>query len=277
MRFYPDGETVKVEIRAEETCQCESDAVVTASGNTGIDGKMSGGLLASMARKMLTGETFFLQTLTSIDGARATAVLAPKCPGNVVVIDDLPRAGLVLVQGAFLAAASTITVESQMQHNMFNSAFSGTGFFTLHLSGQGPVAFGGFGRVFTQTISSEETVMVDNGHLVGWTADASFTMELASSRSVMSSFTSGEGLMCKFRGPGTVYVQSRNPEGYQEWLQGQLKGQQKGVQIDKGAPCCICVLFFVIVVVCIIAMIAIAANVNSDPKSDFKLGNQRHR
>ena len=70
-------------------------------------------------------------------------VVAPKCPGDVVVIDELPRAGLVLVQGAFLAAASTITVESRVQRNMFNSALSGTGLFTLHLSGQGPVAFGG--------------------------------------------------------------------------------------------------------------------------------------
>ena len=31
----------------------------------------------------------------------------------------------------------------QVQRNMFNSALSGTGFFTLQLSGQGPVAFGG--------------------------------------------------------------------------------------------------------------------------------------
>jgi len=81
--------------------------------------------------------------------------------------------------------------------------------------------------------------------------------------------------VCKFRGPGTIYVQSRNPEGYQEWLKGQLQGQQNGG--GKAVPCCI-FLLVVVIIICVFAMIAMAIYLNNDPESDFKLSsNQRRR
>ncbi len=33
-----------------------------------------------------------------------------------------------------------------------------------------------------------------------------------------SSFTSGEALVCRFRGPGTVLIQTRNPKGFASWI-----------------------------------------------------------
>ncbi|HER2209529.1 TPA: AIM24 family protein, partial [Streptococcus pyogenes] len=34
----------------------------------------------------------------------------------------------------------------------------------------------------------------------------------------LSSVTSGEGLVCRFRGEGTVLIQSRNPHGFGQWV-----------------------------------------------------------
>jgi uncharacterized protein (AIM24 family) len=34
----------------------------------------------------------------------------------------------------------------------------------------------------------------------------------------VASFTSGEGFVCRFRGPGVVYIQSRNPGSFGAWI-----------------------------------------------------------
>lgn len=51
--------------------------------------------------------------------------------------------------------------------------------------------------------------MIDNGHLVAWTAK--YVMERVASGGIIGGFAAGEGLVCKFTGPGTVYMQTRNP------------------------------------------------------------------
>ena len=158
MRFFQDGETARLVFTGSECCHCESDAVVSCSSNVDISGQMTGGFFSSLARATLTGETFFMQTLTSNNSAEAEAVVAPKCPGDVMVLDDLPKAGLVLTKGAFLAASSSVSVKSEIQRNLWNSALSGSGFFLLRLTGQGPVAFAGFGKVFQRELNADEEV-----------------------------------------------------------------------------------------------------------------------
>lgn len=51
--------------------------------------------------------------------------------------------------------------------------------------------------------------MVDNGHLVAW--NTKYILERAASGGIISGLSSGEGLVCKFTGPGTVFIQTRNP------------------------------------------------------------------
>jgi hypothetical protein len=50
---------------------------------------------------------------------------------------------------------------------------------------------------------------VDNGHLVAW--NTKYILERVASGGIISGLSSGEGLVCKFTGPGTVFMQTRNP------------------------------------------------------------------
>lgn len=43
-------------------------------------------------------------------------------------------------------------------------------------------------------------------------------MEKASKKGWISSFTSGEGLVCRFKGPGKIFIQTRNPDGMKNWI-----------------------------------------------------------
>ena len=53
--------------------------------------------------------------------------------------------------------------------------------------------------------------------LVAWPEGMQYTIEKASA-GFISSFTSGEGLVCRFRGPGRVLIQTRNPSGFGNWV-----------------------------------------------------------
>ena len=57
-----------------------------------------------------------------------------------------------------------------------------------------------------------EKYIVDNGHLVAW--NTKYVLERVASGGLMSGMASGEGLVCKFTGPGTVFIQTRNAVCY---------------------------------------------------------------
>ena len=60
-------------------------------------------------------------------------------------------------------------------------------------------------------------IIVDNGHLVAWSCD--YKIEKAGG-GAMASLKTGEGLVCRFTGPGTVYVQTRNMDEFEAFIKG---------------------------------------------------------
>ena len=60
-------------------------------------------------------------------------------------------------------------------------------------------------------IAAGQTHIVDNGHLVAWNCD--YKIEKAGG-GMFTSMKTGEGAVCRFVGPGTVYIQTRNLEDF---------------------------------------------------------------
>ena len=54
---------------------------------------------------------------------------------------------------------------------------------------------------------------MDNGHIVGWSPGVKMEMGLAAGMdgSIFSSIASGEGLVCRFEGPGEVWCSTHAP------------------------------------------------------------------
>lgn len=72
----------------------------------------------------------------------------------------------------------------------------------------------------TQLVESERYV-IDNGHLVAW--NCKYALERVASGGIISGMMSEEGLACKFTGPGTIYMQTRNPQAFIAWTAGQAE------------------------------------------------------
>lgn len=82
--------------------------------------------------------------------------------------------------------------------------FSGEGLFVHRISGNGIVFVTSLGAIIQRDLRQGEQWIVDNGHLVAW--NCSYTIE-RSGGGIMSGIHAGEGLVCRFTGPGTVFIQ----------------------------------------------------------------------
>jgi len=214
--LYPGAfPMIRVELSAGETIKAESGAMVASSPTIDVESKMEGGFLGALSRKFLTGEKFFFQTLRAARGA-GEVLLAPTVPGEIVVI-ELDGLNEYLVQkDGFLAGAETVKIDSQMQ-SLSRGLLGGEGFFILKLSGKGTLILNSFGAIHRIELKPDQEYIVDNNHLVAWSATTSYHVERAAAGWV-ASFTSGEGFVCRFQGPGVVYIQSRNPGGFGHWI-----------------------------------------------------------
>lgn len=205
---------VRVNLQKGETIKAESDAMVSMSNTIDLDGKLEGGILKGIGR-MLAGEKFFFQTLSANRGP-GEVLLASSVPGGVVDVELDGSYSLCVQKDGFLAASESIRVDTQMQ-NLTRGLFSGEGFFILKVSGSGTVFISSYGAIHPINLEAGEEVVIDNSHLVAWPDYMQYSIEKASSGWV-SSWTSGESLVCRFRGPGTVLIQTRNPKGFGNWV-----------------------------------------------------------
>ena len=121
-----------------------------------------------------------------------------------------------MLRNGFLAAEESIEIDTAMQ-NLSQGFFSREGFFVLNIKGKGVVFLASFGAIHPINLDDGEEVIIDNGHLVAWPDYMNYKIEKASS-GWFSSIASGESLVCRFRGPGTVLIQTRNPDSFSAWL-----------------------------------------------------------
>jgi uncharacterized protein (TIGR00266 family) len=207
--------TLQVTLSEGEGIKAESGAMITMSETMDVDSKMERGLLGGLTRKFLTGETLFFQTLKASRGA-GDVLLASAYPGEIQILELDGSEEYLLQKDGFLAAEETIEIATKAQ-NLTKGLFSGEGFFVMRISGKGKIAISTYGGIHKISIAPGETKIIDNSHMVAWSANANYKIEKAS-KGWISSFTSGEGLVCRFQGPGDVYIQTRNSPGFGSWL-----------------------------------------------------------
>jgi uncharacterized protein (TIGR00266 family) len=205
---------VKFHLDKGEAVKAESGAMVALSEGLTLKGKADGGVGKAIAR-MFSGESFFMQNIEATDRA-GWALLAAATPGEVTAIEIGQGDQLTVQKGGFLAATPGIEVSTKAQ-GIMKGLFSGEGFFVVKINGQGTAFIATYGAIHTLTLKEGENVLIDNGHLVAW--DSHMKYEIAKGAvGWVSSVTSGEGLACRFTGPGRVFIQSRNPAQLGIWL-----------------------------------------------------------
>ncbi len=208
--------TLKVNLQKGEKLKAESGSMVSMDEALDIKGTLDGGILKGLGRKLFSGESFFFQEITAQRGA-GEVFLSPPYPGDIQHIDLDGSHEFIVQKNGFLAGSEDVEISTKMQ-NLAKGLFSGEGFFVLRASGRGNLFVSSYGGIYHKELGDKEELVVDNQHLVAWTAHTKYAIEKASAKGWISSFTSGEGLICRFTGPGTVFIQTRNASAFGGWL-----------------------------------------------------------
>jgi uncharacterized protein (TIGR00266 family) len=171
-----------------------------------------GGLLKSLTRSVLGGESFFINSFQA--GSQGGEImLAPTLPGDVtnVSLDGKP---LLVQSGSFLAASEGVEVDTKW--GGAKTFIAREGLFMLHCSGHGDLILSSYGAIHELELGRGETLTVDTGHLVAFSEALDFNVRRVGG--LRSTLFSGEGLVVDLTGPGVVTLQTRSEDAFLSWL-----------------------------------------------------------
>ncbi|UJR29252.1 hypothetical protein I4U23_010466 [Adineta vaga] len=163
-------------------------------------------------KKMFTGGEMSQSTYTG----PGEILFAPPIWGDIVPIYLDGNIQWNVGRGGFLAMTEGVIKETKSQ-GLGKGMFSGEGLFVNRISGVGILFVTSLGAIIQRNLKDGEQWIVDNGHLVAWNCPYSIER---SGGGIMSGMHAGEGLVCRFTGPGTVFIQTRNPEALSAWIAG---------------------------------------------------------
>ncbi|KAI1748102.1 tryptophan RNA-binding attenuator protein-like domain-containing protein [Xylaria castorea] len=144
-------------------------------------------------------------------------LLAPSMLGDITTIRLSGDESWSVGKDAYVANTQGVHRDYKRQ-GLGKAMFSGEGLWVHKISGVGLLWITSFGAIIRKDLVEGEKYIVDNGHLVAW--NVKYVMERVASGGIIAGFATGEGLVCKFTGPGTVFLQTRNPRAFGAYMAG---------------------------------------------------------
>lgn len=220
--YRPSYSIARITLVANETVRTESGSMVAMSAGVTIETKMQGGLLKSLARSVLGGESFFVNTFRA-GGAGGELMLAPSLPGDIFTL-QLAGESYLVQSGSFLASGEGI--ETDTKWSGAKTFFGGEGLIMLRCSGSGMLVLSSFGAIHELELIAGQTYTVDTGHLVAFTDNIGFHLRAVGG--MKSTIFGGEGLVVDLTGPGRILLQTRSQGAFLDWLLPKIPKQSSG-------------------------------------------------
>ncbi|MCP5018145.1 MAG: TIGR00266 family protein [Ketobacter sp.] len=201
----PDYAFLTVKVPANETLKVEASSMATMDTHMKMKTKLRGGF-----GRFLSGESIFINEFTA-EGGPGEIGIAPGSPGDMTHL-YLDNNIVYLQNSAFVASTMGVEIESKWQ-GLTKGFFSGESLFLIRASGSGDLWFNTYGTLIE--IDVEEDYVVDTGNIVAFTDGLDYTITKVGG--YKSLFFSGEGFVCRFKGQGKVWIQTRGVAAFAWW------------------------------------------------------------
>ncbi len=220
INFSPAFAMATLHLDPGESVKAEAGAMMAMSPNVEIATSTQGGIMKGLRRSVLGGESFFMNTFTAT-GPDAHVIVAPALPGDIIMWPITGKT-VYLQSGSYLASPESIDIDSKW--GGAKTFFSKEGLFMLKCTGTGDLVVSSYGAVHAVDLAPGQSYTVDTGHMVGWEDGVGY--EVAKAGSWKSTLFGGEGLVVKLTGPGRVYIQTRSPSDFIDWIVPKLPTQR---------------------------------------------------
>ncbi|MBI2649642.1 MAG: TIGR00266 family protein [Thaumarchaeota archaeon] len=214
IKHRPSYALLEVSLGQNETVRAEAGAMTYMSPNIEVNTRMrEASFLETLGLRILGMQSFFVNDYTARNGEGKIGLVAAPV-GDMAQIPVAPHKGYVIQKSSYVASSPSVELDIKWQG--FTKGVFGQGLFMIRVVGQGELFINTFGAIEQKTINPGEELMVDNFHLVAFSD--SCTYEVTKFGGLKSTLLGGEGLVVRIKGPGEVYIQTKNPGEFAEWL-----------------------------------------------------------
>ncbi len=207
----PSYSLAVVQLAPSERIRADAGAMVSMTDGITIETKAAGGILKSLTRSVLGGESFF-QNFFQAPAQGGEITLAPDLPGDMVLI-ELSNRNIMIQAGSYVASEIGVELNAKISKKAFLSA---EGISILEASGNGKVLVSSYGAIYERDLGAGEKYIVDTSHLVAF--DGTIDVQVRTVGGLKSTLLSGEGLVVQVTGPGKLWMQTRSPSALINWI-----------------------------------------------------------
>ena len=211
-----DMQAVIVTLDPNEAVVAEAGAMMYMQDgiemNTSLDPTgRSGGLMGKIltgAKRVLSGDSFFVTTFTNLGARRRDVAFAAPYPGKILAVDLRQWGGRIIAQkDSFLCAAFGVEVTIAFSRRVGAGFFGGEGFILQKIAGDGLAFLHASGTLAELKLEPGETLRVDTGCLVAMEEGVDYDIRMVPG--VKTALFGGEGLFfVHLTGPGKVVLQT---------------------------------------------------------------------
>lgn len=220
--YRPAYSMARVQLDPNEEIRVEGGAMVSMSAGVTIETQMQGGFLKSIARSMLGGESFFMNTYKA-PATGGEINLAPALPGDMAVF-NLQNQTILVQSGGYVASAPSVDVDTKW--GGAKTFFASEGLILLRAAGSGTLILSSYGAIHELDLAAGEKYIVDTGHIVAFSEGMGFKVNKIGG--LKSTLLSGEGLVVELTGPGRVLMQTRSTDAFLSWLLPRIPHKSSG-------------------------------------------------
>jgi uncharacterized protein (TIGR00266 family) len=203
-----------VKLEANESVTAEAGAMTYMDPNVDVKTRMrEKSILGTIGLKLMGGQSFFVNDYTAQQNLGEVAFVSAPV-GDIETLEVKPNQGYIIQSSSYIA--STQNVELDIKWQGFTKGLFGQGLFMIKVSGDGTLFINTFGAIDKHTLKPGQTLIVDNFHLVAFSDTCEYKVKKFGS--LKSTLLGGEGLVTEIRGPGDVYIQTKNLREFVEWL-----------------------------------------------------------
>ncbi len=198
--FAPAYSLLKIKLEPGESVKAEPGAMVLMKGDIDIKTGIEEGLLKGLGRKLLGGESLFMNTY--IAKGPAEVWFASPFPGDIGYIEL--KGGEIHIQDvAYLAHHGDITIGIKFRG--FKGLLAEGEVFWLKAEGTGGVWVSAYGGLEVIELAPGEKVTLDNFHTVAIEGTVNWKVRLIKG-GLKTKLFGGEGLVIEAEGPGKIFL-----------------------------------------------------------------------
>ncbi len=214
IKYKPSYSMLVINLQHDEYVTAEAGAMTYMEPTIDVKTrKRERSLLGTLGLALLGRQSFFVNDYRANRGPGEVAFVSAPV-GDIEILEVKPNQGYIIQSASYIA--STQKVDLDMKWQGFTKGLFGQGLFMIKVTGEGDLFINTFGAIDKHTLDAGKSLIVDNFHLVAFSDTCSY--DVRKFGGLKSTILGGEGLVTEIRGPGEVYIQTKNLREFVEWL-----------------------------------------------------------